>query len=56
MRPIILSQAGIADTTPENGDAYRTSYPDCAEDDDSVSPKIVAEEITCLYTTLLGQR
>ncbi|KAL9027593.1 MAG: hypothetical protein Q9196_003904 [Gyalolechia fulgens] len=55
MRPIIPGQTGIADTTLEDCDAYRTLYPDCAEDDDSVSPKIVAEEITCLYTTLLGQ-
>ncbi|KAL8909891.1 MAG: hypothetical protein Q9171_004804 [Xanthocarpia ochracea] len=44
MRPIIPGQAGIADTTPEDCDAYRTLYPDCAEnDDDRVSPKIVAE-------------
>ncbi|KAL8905550.1 MAG: hypothetical protein Q9207_002576 [Kuettlingeria erythrocarpa] len=53
----IFTKAGIANTTPEDCDAYRTSYPDYAEDDDdSVSLKIVAEEITCLYTTLLGQR
>ncbi|KAL9030457.1 MAG: hypothetical protein Q9196_001422 [Gyalolechia fulgens] len=34
MRPIISGQAGIADTTPEDCDVYRTSYPDYAEDDD----------------------